>query len=187
MQQKKVEYLQKEYQALKDLAGEGSNPALKDLNAYFNKDINPYGYYGIERVGEQLEQAKQKLKEIEELANKVDFSKTIEKAGENFGKDSLKYFLPFSELFNMPEDKIGNLEKTSSTVNIIKTNTNNIKTVMPEVVNNFATLGNTDLSNLLSTTSGIASNLRAIKETGSNININLGFTIKPPEEYNKHK
>ena len=55
---------------------------------------------------------------------------------------------------------------------------------MPEVVNNFATLGNTDLSNLLSTTSGIASNLKAIKETG-NININLGFTIN--KEYNQHK
>ena len=61
-----------------------------------------------------------------------------------------------------------------------------MKNSMPEVVNNFATLGNTDLSNLLSTTSGIASNLKAIKETG-NISINLGFSIKPPEEYNKHQ
>ena len=86
----------------------------------------------------------------------------------------------------MPEDKIGNLEKTSSTVNVISTNTNNIKTVMPDVISNFNSLGSIDLSNLLATTSGIASNLKAIKETG-NININLGFTIKPPEEYNQHK
>lgn len=61
-----------------------------------------------------------------------------------------------------------------------------MKNSMPDVVNNFASLGNTDLSKLLSDTSGIASNLKAIKETG-NININLGFTIKPPEEYNQHK
>ena len=59
-----------------------------------------------------------------------------------------------------------------------------MKNSMPDVVNNFASLGNTDLSNLLSTTSGIASNLKAIKETG-NININLGFTIN--KEYNQHK
>ena len=85
----------------------------------------------------------------------------------------------------MPEDKIGNLEKTSSTVNVISTNTNNIKTIMPDVISNFTSLGSIDLSNLLATTSGIASNLKAIKETG-NININLGFTIKK-EEYSKQK
>lgn len=185
-QQTKVDYLTKQYQALKDLAGEGSDPNFKDLNAYYNKNINPYGYYGIEEVGKQLDQAKQKLQELQNLANNIkapDFLKTME---DSFIKSVLKDTLPLGEYFNIPENNLANLNKSSSTTKEIASNIGNMKDSMPEVVNNFATLGNTDLSNLLSTTSGIASNLRAIKETG-NININLGFTIKPPEEYNKHK
>ena len=185
-QQNKVDYLTKQYQALKDLAGEGSDPNFKDLNAYYNKNINPYGYYGIEEVGKQLDQAKQKLQELQDLANNIkapDFLKTME---DSLIKSALKDTLPFGEYFNIPENNLANLNKSSSTTKEIASNIGNMKDSMPEVVNNFASLGNTDLSNLLLTTSGIASNLKAIKETG-NININLGFTIKPPEEYNQHK
>ena len=89
------------------------------------------------------------------------------------------------EYFNIPENNLTNLDKSSSITEKIASDIGSMKNSMPEVVNNFATLGNTDLSNLLSTTSGIASNLKAIKETG-NISINLGFTIKK-EEYSKQK
>lgn len=101
-------------------------------------------------------------------------------------KSALKDTLPFGEYFNIPENNLANLNKSSSTTKEIASNIGNMKDSMPEVVNNFATLGNTDLSNLLSTTSGIVSNLRVMKEIGS-ININLGFSMKPPEEYNKHQ
>lgn len=105
---------------------------------------------------------------------------------DSFIKSVLKDTLPLGEYFNIPENNLANLNKSSSTTKEIASNIGNMKDSMPEVVNNFATLGNTDLSNLLSTTSGIASNLKAIKETG-NININLGFSIKPSEEYNQHQ
>ena len=96
-------------------------------------------------------------------------------------KSVLKDTLPLGEYFNIPENNLTNLDKSSSTTKEIASNIGNMKDSMPEVVNNFVSLGSTDLSNLLLTTSGIASNLKAIKETG-NININLGFT----KEYNEH-